>query len=93
MFCKKERMLCYHTLVTYGYTEPKPFFEKKSKKLYQSYWGDGERRMEVLYDSHDNKILITILDKGIIIKQLKIQGQPTQKRRHWRQRAAFLRGG
>lgn len=35
----------------------------------------------------------TILDKGIIIKQLKIQGQPTQKRRHWRQRAAFLRGG
>lgn len=36
---------------------------------------------------------LTILDKGIIIKQLKIQGQPTQKRRHWRQRAAFLRGG
>lgn len=35
----------------------------------------------------------TILDKGIIIKQLKIQGQPTQKRRHWRQRAVFLRGG
>ena len=36
---------------------------------------------------------LTILDKGIIIKQLKIQGQPTQKRRHWRQWAAFLRGG
>ena len=36
---------------------------------------------------------LTILDKGIIIKQLKTQGQPTQKRRHWRQRAAFLRVG
>lgn len=39
------------------------------------------------------QFFLTILDKGIIIKQLKTQGQPTQKRRHWRQRAAFLRGG
>ena len=38
-------------------------------------------------------IVLTVLDKGIIIKQLKIQGQPTQKYRHWRQGAVFLRGG
>ena len=61
MFNKKERLLCYHTLVTYGYTEPKLFFEKKSKKLYQSYWGDGDRRMEVLYGGHENKVIITEL--------------------------------
>ncbi len=53
-----------------------------------------EEEIEMMYgvdDSYFNQL--TILDKGIIIKQLKIQGQPTQKRRHWRQRAAFLRGG
>lgn len=67
---------------------------------------DGERGIVEIKDRNSDEVLwsntwdenvngdtLTVLDKGIIIKQLKIQGQPTQKRRHWRQRAAFLRGG
>lgn len=56
MMAQKLRKVCYQALIQSGYSSPQLFFDRKVQKGYSSYWGDGEKRMEVLYD----KILKTV---------------------------------
>lgn len=44
------RKICYAQLVKIGYDCPQLFFERKIGGTYSSYWGSGDRRMEVFYD-------------------------------------------
>ena len=53
----RNRRMCYHALVENGYANPSLFFERKGK-LYMSYWGSGERRMEVFCDARKGEVQI-----------------------------------
>lgn len=44
------RKICYAQLVKSEYVCPQLFFECKTGDTYSSYWGSGDRRMEVFYD-------------------------------------------
>lgn len=44
------RRACYHALATHGYDNPDLYLERKNENRYMSYWGSGNKRMEVFYD-------------------------------------------
>lgn len=53
----RNRKACYRALIASGYENPVLFFERKDR-CYMSYWGSGDRRMEVIYDTHKGEVQI-----------------------------------
>ncbi|MGN1158341.1 MAG: hypothetical protein ACI4TK_19385, partial [Agathobacter sp.] len=48
MFKQKFRRRCKEALEESGYRNPQLFFERNGRE-YASYWGEGMRRMEVIF--------------------------------------------
>ena len=52
------RKMCYGQLVKSGYDCPKLFFERKTLDTYSSYWGSGDKRMEVFYNMKADELSV-----------------------------------
>ena len=50
MHNQTHRKICHAQLVKSGYDYPQLFFERTTGNTYSSYWGSGDRRMELFYD-------------------------------------------
>lgn len=55
---QEYRRACYYALATHGYPHPDLYFERKDSNCYMSYWGSGNRRAEVLYNTDTGDIFV-----------------------------------
>lgn len=61
MIMKRYRKVCYQGLIQQGYENPVLFFDRMGTR-YSSYWGSGDKRMEVIYNPLDSTVAIYELE-------------------------------